>query len=168
MKKIIDWVVKIETLLGAVILVLLILCTFLGVIFRYLFNAPFTWEEEIQLACMVWITFIAAPVAFHSKSHVAIEILVDALPKKVERVVEILIFVVVYAVLIFFFFRSIEFIESIARTGRVTPMLRIPYSLIYGIAPVSIVLMLISFTYMTVTETFSKRSSAETKEDNKE
>ncbi len=61
------------------------LCDLFGVLMRYIFNNPFTWEEELQLACMVWITFLAAPAAFRTKSHVAIEILVDALPKSLEK-----------------------------------------------------------------------------------
>ena len=104
MKKLLDSLVKVETVLASVILAALILCTFSGVLARYCFSAPFTWEEEFQLACMVWITFLAAPVAFHTKSHVAIEILVDAFPKKVQRVMEICIFILMYAILIYFFF----------------------------------------------------------------
>ncbi len=150
MKKTLNTLVKIEIILASMILAALILCTFGGVIMRYCFNNPFTWQEEFQLACMVWITFLAAPVAFHTKSHVAIEILVDAFPKKVQRVIEVLIMVVVYATLIYFFLRCFDFLAVLARTGRKTPILMIPYTVVYGIAPVSLVLMLISYTYMTV------------------
>lgn len=125
MKKLLDSLVKVETVLASVILAALILCTFSGVLARYCFSAPFTWEEEFQLACMVWITFLAAPVAFHTKSHVAIEILVDAFPKKVQRVMEICIFILMYAILIYFFFRSLDFIAVIAGTSRKTPILKI-------------------------------------------
>ena len=149
MKKVLDALVKVEAVLAAAILVILIACTFFGVLARYLFNSPFTWEEEVQVACMVWITFLAAPVAFHTKSHVAIEILVDAFPQKVQRVIEVLIMILMYAILIYFFFRSLEFISVLARTGRKTP-----YSVIYGVAPVSIILMLISYTYETVKKVF--------------
>ena len=113
---------------------------------RYIFSRPFTWEEEFQLACMVWITFLAAPAAFRTKSHVAIEILVDALPKKIRKGIELLIPVIVYAVLIYFLFRSKDYINVMLRTNRKTPILMIPYAWIYAIAPVSIVLMLISYT----------------------
>lgn len=59
-----------------------------------------------------------------------------------------------YAILIYFLFRSLDFIAVIARTSRKTPILKIPYAYIYGVAPVSVVLMLISYTYMTVVHTF--------------
>lgn len=149
-KKLIDILVKIEIAAASLILIALILCTFSGAIMRYCFNSPYTWEEEFQLACMVWITFLGAPAAFHTKSHVAIEILVDLFPKKLQQIMDVLIAVAVWAVLIYFFFRSIDFVAVIASTSRSTPMLKIPYAWIYGVAPVSVVLMLISYTYMTV------------------
>ena len=139
MKKILDILDKIEVAVASLVLLVLICVTFFGVLMRYIFNNPFTWEEELQLACMVWITF-------RTKSHVAIEILVDALPKSLRKIVELLIPVVVYAVLIYFFFRSQNYIAVMLRTSRKTPILMIPYSTIYAIAPVSIVLMLISYT----------------------
>ena len=137
MKKILDILDKIEVAVASLVLLVLICVTFFGVLMRYIFNNPFTWEEELQLACMVWITFLAAPAAFRTKSHVAIEILVDALPKSLRKIVELLIH---------FFFRSQNYIAVMLRTSRKTPILMIPYSTIYAIAPVSIVLMLISYT----------------------
>ena len=150
MKKILDGLVKSEVFLASVILAALILCTFLGVIARYVFSKPFTWEEEFQLACVVWISFLAAPAAFHTKSHVAIEILVDLFTKKAQRIADVLIAVLVCGILVFTFFRSVNFISVIASTRRATPILRVPYAYVYGIAPVSIVLMLVSYIYVTV------------------
>lgn len=160
MKKIFSALIKIETLIASVILLLLILSTFGGVVMRYCFSMPFTWEEEFQLACMVWISFLAAPIAFHTKSHVAIEILVDAFPKRVQRIVEVMIAISMYVILIYFFLRCFDFLAVLAKTGRKTPILMLPYTYIYGIAPVSIVLMLISYTYETVISFFSAGESA--------
>ena len=146
MKKFLDLLNKLEIMVASFVLTGLIGFTFLGAFMRYLLSHPFTWEEELQLACMVWITFLAAPAAFRSKSHVAIEIVVDALPTGLRRAAEVFIAVVMYSILIYFFFRSCNFIAVMLKTNRKTPILMIPYSWIYSIAPVSIVLMLISYT----------------------
>lgn len=148
-KKLMNILVKIEVAAASLILVALILCTFSGAIMRYCFDSPYTWEEEFQLACMVWITFLGAPAAFHTKSHVAIEILVDMFPKRLQQVMDVLIAIAMWTILLYFFFRSIDFVTVIASTNRSTPMLKIPYAWIYGVAPVSVILMLISYTYMT-------------------
>ena len=164
MKKAMSVLVSAETALATVVLIILIVLTFFGVIARYIFGSPFTWEEEAQLACMVWISFLAAPVAFHTGSHVAIEILVENFPLKVQKAVEVLVMILVWATLLYFFFKSISFISAIEKTRRTTPILRIPYKYIYGIAPVSIILMLISYTYVTAGEWLHKKEADNGKE----
>ena len=42
------------------------------------------------------------------------------------------------------------FIQVFLKSGRATPMLKIPYYLVYGIAPVSYVLMVISHFYAVI------------------
>lgn len=136
---------NIEVTLASVMLVILVVLTFVGVIMRYCFGNPFTWLEEIQLACMVWIVFAAAGATFRYGGHVAIEILVDMMPKKVQRVCEVFISLVVVTVVVYFGIKSIAYIQLFLRTGRGTPILKIPYAWIYGIVPVSCVLMLINW-----------------------
>ena len=139
-----------EVVVAGIVLVALVLATFLGVFARYLFNKPFNWLEEMQLAAMVWISFLMGGVCFRKGGHVAIEIVVDSLPEKAQRVVEILIALVVYAVLIYFMRSSIKYIQLFIRTGRKTPILMIPYTYVYGVGPVSAVLMMISYTVTLV------------------
>ena len=146
MEKILDILDRMEVAVASLVQAVLVGVRGVGVPMRYIFSQPFTWEEEFQLACMVWITFLAAPAAFRTKSHVAIEILVDALPKNIRKIIELLIPVIVYAVLVYFLFRSKDYINVMLRTNRKTPILMIPYAWIYAIAPASIVLMLISYT----------------------
>ena len=86
---------NVEAVLAGIVLVALVLGTFFGVFARYIFNKPFNWLEEMQLAAMVWISFLMAGVCFRRGGHVAIEIVVDSLPQKAQRVIEIFIAVIV-------------------------------------------------------------------------
>lgn len=133
-----------------VVLVGLVGLTFAGVVLRYVFNSPFTWMEEVQVASLVWLTFLGSSMAFRHYGHVAVEIVVDALPERVQAFTRLAIAVVVYLVLAYLFVRSLDFIEVFAGTGRSTPVLGIPFAVIYGIAPVSCVLMAISYTVSEV------------------
>ena len=141
------WLGNLDIVVAAAVLAILIILTFAGVIWRRVFGAPFTWLEEVQLACMVWIVFAAGGAAFRYGNHVAIEMVVDLMPKKVQKICEIFISIVVVAVIAYLFYQSIGFIGIFAKSGRSTPMLHIPYLLIYGIAPVSYVVMIISWFY---------------------
>lgn len=45
-----SWLGDLDIIVAAAVLSVLIVLTFMGVIWRYLFKAPFTWLEEVQLA----------------------------------------------------------------------------------------------------------------------
>ncbi len=147
---ILSLIINIDVLVAAVVLAMLIFLTFLGVIWRRLFGAPFTWLEEVQLACMVWIVFASAGAAFRYGNHVAIEMIVDLFPEKAQKYFSIFISVVVVAVISYLFVQSIGFIQLFIKSGRSTPMLKIPYALIYGIAPVSYILMILNYFYALI------------------
>lgn len=141
---------SLDTIVASIVLAILIILTFAGVPFRYILGAPFTWLEEVQLACMVWIVFAAAGAAFRAGNQVAIEMIVDLMPKKMQKAVTVFISVVVLAVVGYLFYQSLGYIDVFLKSGRATPMLKIPYALIYGIAPVSYVLMVISYFYALI------------------
>lgn len=143
--KLMDVVTKLELALSELALAVLIVMTVVGTLVRYFLRSPFTWMEEFQLACVIWIVFLAASAAFASKSHVAIEMVIDLLPKPVQKVIDVMIGIVVIGVLIYVIQASMNYMEVFARSGRATPILKIPYTLIYGIAPVSCVLMILEY-----------------------
>lgn len=145
-----DFLLNFDLLLASAILTILIFLTFLGVVWRYIFNAPFTWLEEVQTSCMVWIVFAAAGAAFRTGNHVAIEMVVDLMPEKVQKVMEWLISIVVVVVVGYLFFQSIGFIQVFLKSGRSTSMLKIPYAVVYGIAIVSYIDMIISYFYSII------------------
>ena len=54
---------NLDLMIAGTVLAILIVLTFAGVIWRYFLGKPFTWLEEVQTACMVWIVFSAAGAA---------------------------------------------------------------------------------------------------------
>lgn len=109
--KIASVLMNLDIAVASAILAILIVLTFLGVIWRYIFDAPFTWLEEVQTSCLVWIVFAAAGAAFRTGNHVAIEMIVDLMPAKVQKIMEWFISIVVVAVVGYLFFQSIGFIQ---------------------------------------------------------
>lgn len=138
---------NIDIIVAGIMLAILIILTFLGVIYRYVLAAPFTWLEEVQTSCLVWIVFSAAGPAFRYGNHVAIEMFVDLMPKGMQKVMTVLISCVVVVVLAYLFKETVGFIAIFARSGRATSMLKIPFSWVYGIALFSYVDLLISYFY---------------------
>ena len=136
---------NLDVYVSSVIMIILIVITFLGVVFRYIVGNPFTWLEEVQLMCMVWIGFLSAGAAFRTGSHIAIEMVVDALPKSAQKVVNWLIRIIVLLVLSYLFKQCIGYFLLFIKNGRLTPVLRIPYSAVYFVAPLSCALMILSY-----------------------
>lgn len=141
---------NIDIVIAAATLVVLIVLTFAGVIWRYVLKTPFTWLEEVQMACIVWIVFASAGAAFRTGNHVAIEMVADLLPKKFQKVLTVFISIVVVIVIGYLFKNTIGFIEMFAKSGRTTNMLKIPYTIIYGISIFSYIDMIVSYFYSVI------------------
>lgn len=48
---------NLDVMIAGIALVILIICTFMGVVMRYFFNNPFVWLQEVQLWCFTWVVF---------------------------------------------------------------------------------------------------------------
>ena len=137
---------NLDLFLASAALAVLTLITFAAVIMRYVLRTPLLWQEEVQAFCQVWMIFLGASVAFRQGSIVAIEMVVDALPAKARKIMEYVIDMIVIFTLTFLMVKSQQYIAQIfGRTHRGTPILGIPYELIYGIAPYGCALMIISY-----------------------
>ena len=96
---------------------------------------------------MVWIVFAAGGAAFRTGSHVAIEMVVEMFPKSIQKIIGYIIDIVVFLVIAYLFYNSIGFIQMFVKNGRSSSMLKIAMTVQYGIAPVSYILMIISYFY---------------------
>ena len=127
-------------------MVVLTFVTAAGVVMRYIVKNPILWQEEVQAFCQVWMIFLGASVAFRAGSIVAIEMFVDSLPEKGQRIMGYVIDMIVLFVLSFLMVKSHAYINQVfGQSGRPTPILRIPYTVIYSVAPYGCALMMISY-----------------------
>lgn len=136
-----------DLLISDIVLGLLVFVTFSGVIFRYVLNRPIEWLEEVQMMAIVWVVFLGAGAAFREGSHVAVEIVVELFPQKIQKILRVLVSVLIVAVLVFLTILSTRYVGISLNSGRRTGILRIPYYQIYGIIPISCVWMTISHLY---------------------
>lgn len=155
---------NLDLVVASLALVALIALTFIGVFARYVFNAPFAWQEEVQLMLIVWVTFLGGRYAFVTGSHCAIDVLVDLFPKKVQRYFDLVIMAIVVIVLSYTGWQCSKYILQMYNTNRVTNMLHIPYALIYAPGVIACVTMAIQFILMTM-EKFLHGEESDKKEE---
>ena len=154
------WIQKLkqaDTAISVIALVLLIAVTFAGVVFRYVFSKPFSWQEEVQLALIIWVIFFGSRYAFETYAHVAIDMLYELFPAKVQRVLTVLIAIVVTVVLGFIFVYSIKYIQIMFHYHLHTSILHWAYGVIYLPIPISCISMIIQFWYDSVAELKEKK-----------
>ena len=158
-KKIGRVIANLDLYAACVLLAFLIGLTFAGVFMRYVFNAPFVWQEEVQLGVFLWVTFLAGRAGFRMNGHVAIEILVDQLPRKLRMIVEMAVAVVVVLLLAYLAKNGFVYVATLIRGSRETAILRVPYEWIYGILPVSCILMIINQIYAVIIRYLPEKDS---------
>lgn len=131
-------------------LAVLITATVSGVFMRYLINRPFYWLEELQLWCFVWTVFLAASYLARQNGHIAIDAIISLFPPLFRRVVSVATSLVGVVVMGFLCYYSCLHVRQMYERSRLTNILEIPYSLIYGVVPVTCLLMGLSLLYFMV------------------
>ena len=149
--------VNLDYIIAGLALAVLVLVTFIGVFARYFAGMPFAWEEEFQLACFVWITFLGVGAAFRSGSHVAIELLVERMPEKAARIVELGGYMISMLIFMFFLYYGVQIVLSMLTMERATNILGIPYAAIYIVVPVGCLLMMYNYTQIILKKERSDR-----------
>jgi TRAP-type C4-dicarboxylate transport system permease small subunit len=135
--------------IAGIALCILVVVTFLGVIMRYAVNRPFTWQQETQLACIVWIVLWGAGGAFRYGSHVAIEFIVDKFPEKLQKVFYVVILLISVFVLAYLLIQSCILLAQFNRSGRATEILKIPLVCIYWVIPAGLAITIFNYIHVT-------------------
>lgn len=139
-------VCNVDMIIASIAMIVLTIVTAVGVFMRYVVKNPILWQEEVCAFCQVWMIFMGASVAFRQGSIVAIEMLTETLPEKAQEIVGYVVDILVLFTLTFLLVKSQAYITQVfGASGRPTPILRIPYSILYGIAPYGCALMIVSY-----------------------
>lgn len=113
---------------------------FSQVVARYALGNSLTWSEEVGRHIFVWMTFLGAALAVRTKSHVALDMLVNHLPRKLQVAVLVLghlVMMIFAAVLIY---AGVYMITL--GSHQMSAALQIPMKYIYIILPISGVLII--------------------------
>lgn len=111
----------------------------LGVFFRYFLRDALVWSEEVARYAMIWVSMLGGGIAFRLGAHVAVDFIVNAVPRSVRRVIILggqfgmLIFLVVV------FLYGIDVTQQVA--GQRTAALRISIAYAYAAIPIGAGLM---------------------------
>jgi TRAP-type C4-dicarboxylate transport system permease small subunit len=79
-----------------------------GVVFRYAFDSPIVWGDEIVRYSLIWMTFVGAAMATKENQHISVDVIDQVLPKHGQRILNWLVDAVVIAFMVFFIYYGIR------------------------------------------------------------
>lgn len=120
------------------------LLTVVAAFMRYLVGKPIMWTEEIQMILVVWAVFFGGSVAFRERGHIAIDILFEKFPVKVQRVMSAVIWTIVTISVTWIGKLEVDRMLKMLKSGQSTTMLNIPRYIVYAVVAFACLLMLIS------------------------
>ena len=97
MKKIYEWCCRIETAVCGAGFVFLIILVFSSAILRFL-KISMSWNMDLAMFFLAWTSFLGADIAWRSGQLIGIDIVTRFFPKKMQKLVLIALYMVIFCV----------------------------------------------------------------------
>jgi TRAP-type transport system small permease protein len=147
----------------AVAFVFAVLLNFTNVVARYLFSAPILAADEIQIYIMIWITFLGAVIVTWRQQHLRMDVLLQAMPVSLQRVVRIVELAAMALLTGFMLWHSSDYTARMLLIGRTSDTAEIPLWLVHVALAVGFGLMALICVVQLATRRFEAppRAAAE-------
>lgn len=129
-----------------ILFVILIVTSFLQVIFRFVLNYPLGWTEEASRYIFIILIYLGASAAALGDNHVRVEVIDNFLPPKIKRYVDFCVRILCSICCVIMTFNLKGMIKNSIRSNQLSAALRIPISAMYII--VGILFLLIAFRFL--------------------
>jgi TRAP-type C4-dicarboxylate transport system permease small subunit len=114
-----------------VVLLALISCVMMAqIIARNFFNSM-TWPEEFSRYCYIWTVFLSLGYTIKKGNMLKVGLIMDLLPQKLRRSIEIVGNIIILAICMVFFRYSITYTGIIKTIGQLSPAMHIPMWIMY-------------------------------------
>ena len=116
------------------------------VLTRYFLDYSSPWSFDLSEYALVWITFLGAPWVLLQDRHVRIELLVDVLSPKVQRILGIVVCLIAIVTCAVLAWRTgLAALQYLDRNVMMPRIWRIPRIWPYSIIPIGSVLLMLAF-----------------------
>ena len=112
-----------------------VLVVFSQVIWRFVFNDPFPWSEELARYLQVWIILLTSTVCIQKSKHLAIDYLTHRLSFKLQRLFKLISMLGITSYILVVIVFGIQFIILVG--AQKTPALQVPIGLVYFAFPIA-------------------------------
>jgi TRAP-type transport system small permease protein len=123
---------------------------------RYVINASLHWTEEAARFLTVWSVFLGVAVALREKSLIAVEVVVQFVPKKIESIFRVIVLIVSMLLMIYLIFLGTQL--SVNAADQDATALGIPMWIPYAAIPVGSFFTLLNI-FVVIIEIFTKKEA---------
>ena len=126
----------------------LVVAIWISVFTRYVMNDPVAWGEQVAKYLMIWAAFLGASLGIRDGSHIAVNVLVDLLPRTMQRIFTTIVLVLTTAFLGACAYYGTRF--AIKVSSHTDPLVgEMSMAWPYAAIPVGCVLMLVQLYFVT-------------------
>ena len=140
--KFLDALEKVEKVILAVTVGIMVLIIAYQVIMRYIFAHANSWSEELARYLFIYDVMIGAAIAIRRNSHLQIDILINCFSPKVKRIFTIIATLAGIVFLVLLFQYSLQLCTQAA--SNISPGVGISMAVPYAAMPIGIVLMILT------------------------
>lgn len=141
LKKVERVAVWFENALAVLFLTTMIIAVGTQVLSRYFLPVPVSWTEELARYSLIWLTFIGAAMAIHSKGHFVLEVVLNKMTPKIKYIIQIGILIILAVFLAVNAYSSALILKVLQY--QTSAALQVQMSYVYLSMPVGSIFMLI-------------------------
>jgi len=124
------------------VMIALVVCVVWQVFSRYVLNAPSTMTDEIARFSMIWVGLLGASYGVGQQRHLSIDLFTMNLKGKKKLINQIFVNICILAfaggALVW---GGSELVHKVYSTGQVSPAMQMPMAYVYGVLPLSGIIM---------------------------
>mgnify|MGYP001116894897 CR=1 FL=1 len=144
---------KIRSLINWLVIIFfsyMVIAVFYQVLGRYIFHYKLGIAAETATYAQIWMVLLAAGIAMKKNMHVGVDILLRVLPKKFQKIIIILSFILVLSFLIL----ALKGCFALILVGfeSTSPALGIPMWIPYLSVPIGIIYITLELVFVTISK----------------
>ncbi len=148
-------IAKFESWVLAYGVILMAVNSIANVIGRFVIGQSIYFSPELNQFLIVLVTFVGLGYATRQGRHIRMSAFYDQLPDRGRKILMIVIALVTGVIMFVLAYYSYNYVDRLARLGKVTPALQVPLYLTYLWVPVGFVITGIQY-FLTVLRNFQK------------
>jgi TRAP-type C4-dicarboxylate transport system permease small subunit len=142
-RKTVSSICKASDSISMIMLCVCVSSAFLNTVFRYVFNAPLRWSEELCVITLIWMVYISLPSIERTNNQLCMTALYNMFPQKIKDIVNILRSIVTVFICYIVTKTGWALVERNFELKINTQVFNWPYGIIYFIIPLCFALIII-------------------------